>query len=111
MLPQIMPERRLRTFKFWFNRGLQDGLYYQNELYYRSKSVEAGQRSRLYQLACKLGEHNANILLTTTEAQYSLWINLRNQKLAALTLSYSILPTADALIEGLASDSSPHAPH
>lgn len=86
MLPQILPENQLRVFKFWFYDGTQDGLHYQNELFYRARTVEANQRARLYQLACRLSDRNANVVISAAEDSYSLWISLRNQKLAVMAL-------------------------
>lgn len=86
MLPQILSERQLRTFKFWFNSGVQDGLHHQNELYYRAKTVDSSQRMRLYQLACRLSDRNANLLISAAEDSCSLWISLRNQELAVIAL-------------------------
>ncbi|HEY9877019.1 MAG TPA: hypothetical protein V6D29_01125 [Leptolyngbyaceae cyanobacterium] len=96
MLPQILPESRLSTFKFWFNGKVQDGLHYQHDLYYRARTVKTDQRSRLYQLACRLTERHARVVMTAGYSNYSLWISLRNQKLAAIALHQATqLPSAD----------------
>ncbi|HEY9764698.1 MAG TPA: hypothetical protein V6D07_19375 [Trichocoleus sp.] len=96
MLPQILPESCLSTFKFWFDGKVQDGLHYQHELYYRARTVTTDQRARLYQLACKLTERRACVVVTAWDDKYSLWISLRNQKLAAMTLRSAVqLPSSD----------------
>lgn len=97
MLPHILSENRLRTFKFWFNGGVRDGLHYQNELYYRAKQVDTAQRSHLYRLACRLADQQANIVLSATDQQYSLWVNLRNQKLAVMSLRQATQRPTDSL--------------
>lgn len=99
MLPPIRRENHLRPFRFWFNGGLQDGLHYQNELFYRSKTVNGSFRARLYHLACRLTEQGAEVLVTTDENRYSLWISLRNQKLALMGFQQHLqLPAAEQLL-------------
>ncbi len=101
MLPKIIAEDEASCFKFLFNGALQDGLHYNSELYYRLKTWELRDRPRLYQLACRLASHGADVLVTTSDAQCSLWANLRNQKVATLTFStVRPLPTVDALLQG-----------
>lgn len=82
MLPEILEERRIQTFKFWFDGALQDGAHYHNELYYRALTVESEKRTRLYHLACKLNEKGGSVVVSISDNQCSLWISLRNQALA-----------------------------
>jgi hypothetical protein len=86
VLPQILLESQLHLFRFWFNDSLQDGLHYQNDLYYRVRTVRADQRTRLYHLACRLAKRHAGIVVSAADDRYSLWINLRHQKLALKSL-------------------------
>ena len=101
MLPQVIRESQVQPFKFWFNNGLQDGIHYSDDLYYRLQGCEAAQRAQLYRLACKLSQRGADVIVTVTSEDCSLWANLRNQKVAALAFSnYVPLPTAEALLNG-----------
>lgn len=100
MLPQVLREDRIRTFKFWFNDSLQDGLHFRNELFYRCRTVDISQRARLYQLATRLAEHHAYVLVTVTSEHCSLWISLRNQKLAASSFRQHLsLPTVESFFK------------
>lgn len=100
MLPEVIPERTVKPFKFLFNSSLQDGVHFKNELYYRLKKTPISSRSQLYKLACKLAQHGADVLLTLDDEQCSLWANLRNQKVAASSfLGKMPLPNADTLLE------------
>lgn len=83
MLPKILKESEVQAFKFWFNGALQEGLHYENELFYKALAVEAAKRTRLYHLGCKLAEKGGSILITVTDQSSSLWISLRNQELLA----------------------------
>ena len=99
LLPRVVTENQVQPFKFWFNDSLQDGLHFQNELYYRLRQTPITERSRMYHLACKLVQHDADVLLTASEEQCSLWANLRNQKIFANRLSEKLaLPTAESLM-------------
>ncbi len=90
VLPQIVEEKTLTPFKFWFNGSLQEGVHFQNELYYRLKQEPIEGRSKLYQSACRFAQQGAVVLLTVNEQQCSLWASLRNQEVAALNLSQRV---------------------
>ncbi|MBD0335114.1 MAG: hypothetical protein ICV62_06475 [Cyanobacteria bacterium Co-bin13] len=90
MLPQVLLESQLHLFKFWFNGSVQDGLHHQNELYYRAQTVRSDQRTRLYQTACRLAERQADIVVSTAGNCCSLWISLRNQRLAVVNLQQAV---------------------
>lgn len=99
-LPQVLKEQNARQFKFWFNGNLQDGMYCQNDLFYRLQTVAIGERAMLYKLACKLMSQGADVVVTVSEADCSLWANLRNQKVSARFLAHQFfLPTAKNLLE------------
>jgi hypothetical protein len=80
MLPKIVRETDLRIFKFWFQGALQDGLHYQNELFYRALAVQLCHRPRLYHLGCKLSEKGGITLISMAEDSSSLWLSLRSQE-------------------------------
>ncbi len=100
MLPSVVSENSLDPFKFWSNDSLQDGVHFHNELYYRLRQSPADSRAQLYQVACRLAQHGADILLTVSDESCSLWINLRNQKLAIHSLFSNIdLSSLEALLK------------
>lgn len=81
MLPKVLKETEIQAFKFWFDGALQEGLHYDNELFYRALAVEDAQRTRLYHLGCKLTERGGSTLITVAEQQCSLWIGLRSKEI------------------------------
>jgi hypothetical protein len=83
MLPKVVRETDVHIFKFWFDGALQDGLHYDNELFYRALAVESVQRTRLYHLGCKLSEKGGTALVTLSEQGSSLWLSLRSQAVLA----------------------------
>lgn len=83
MLPKVVRETDLHVFKFWFNGALQDGLHYDNELFYRALAVELDKRTRLYHLGCKLATQGGDALITISDQSSSLWLSLRSQELLA----------------------------
>lgn len=100
MLPQVIADNTVQPFKFWFYDGLQDGVHFNNELYYRLKQTTADGRGPLYQLGCKLARQGADVIVTVGPDDCSLWANLRNQKVAASTFSEKLaLPSADVLLD------------
>lgn len=89
----------MQPFKFWFNDSLQDGVHFQDELYYRLQQAPITERSRLFQLACKLMQHGADVFLTASDESCSVWANLRNQKVLIDSVSEKLsLPTAENLM-------------
>ena len=100
LLPRIVTESQVQPFKFWFGDRIQDGVHFQNELYYRLQQTSIADRSRLYHLACRLVQHNADIFITASKEQCSLWANLRNQKVFAANMADRLsLPTAAVLMD------------
>lgn len=99
VLPKVVSERKVQLFKFWFNGALQDGIHFENELYYRLQDKPMSLRSRLYQLACRLSLNGADVILTISNDQCGLWANLRNQQVAALSVSERLaLPSIENLL-------------
>ncbi len=96
VLPRVVTESQVQPFKFWFNDSLQEGVHFQNELYYRLRKTPIAERSRVYHLACKLVQHGADVFMTASAEECSIWANLRNQKMFAASMANLLsLPTAD----------------
>ena len=93
VLPPVVNEGTVFPFKFWFNNTVQDGMYYQNELFYRLHSVSIGTRAQLYHYACKLAQRD-NVVVTASDQQCSIWVSLRSPSVTALTLRRQPLPPA-----------------
>ncbi|MEO1294729.1 MAG: hypothetical protein AAFW75_02830 [Cyanobacteria bacterium J06636_16] len=85
MLLQIIPESLVQPFKFWFDGGLQDGLHFCNEFYYRLQEQPLAAQDRLQQYARQLAQDGTDVLLSADDCQCSLWVNLRNRCAAAYT--------------------------
>lgn len=97
MLPQVLDEQSVQLFKFWFNHQLQDGLHCQKDLFYRLRTVQTENRAQLYKAACRLSLHGAMVVVTVAPDHCSLWISLRNQRIAALAIAQQggVNPAAD----------------
>jgi hypothetical protein len=91
VLPPVVNEGSVFPFKFWFNHTVQDGMYYQNELFYRLHSVGISTRAQLYHYACKLAQRD-NVVVTASAQQCSIWVSLRSPSVTALTLRRQPLP-------------------
>ncbi|MGF1458203.1 MAG: hypothetical protein ACFBSG_04185 [Leptolyngbyaceae cyanobacterium] len=100
MLPKVIAESQVEPFKFWFNNSLQDGVHFQNELYFRLKESPISERGHLYQLACKLAQRGGDVFITVSRGQCRLWANLRNQKMVVQSVASRLaLPTVDSLMQ------------
>ncbi len=85
LLLQIIPERLVQPFKFWFDGRLQDGLHFGNEFYYRLQEQPLTAKDRLQQYARQLARGGTDVLLSADDCQCSLWVNLRNRYAATYT--------------------------
>ena len=104
MLPKIVEESTVQVFKFWFCETLQDGVHFQNELYYRLKQTTPEYRTRLYQLGCQLAQRGADVVLTVDDQHCSLWANIRNSTNIANTVARKLtLPSTICVLSNLAS--------
>lgn len=86
MLPEIVDEAKIHSFKFWFGDRIQEGMNYRGELFYRLHTAEPAERTKLFQTACRLSQRGASLVLTLSKEQCCLWGNLRSQSVAALAL-------------------------
>lgn len=85
MLPEIVDEAKIRSFKFWFGDRIQEGMNYQDELFYRLHTADLEYRAKLFHMACRLSQRGARLMLTVSTQSCSLWVSLRSQSVKALT--------------------------
>ena len=76
MLPPVIPESVIQTFKYWQDQ-IKVGMFYQNELYAQVKSYQSTERLKAYDHAYQLSEEGVHVCLTASEKGYCLWQNLR----------------------------------
>ncbi|MGP1382187.1 MAG: hypothetical protein ACTS2F_01440 [Thainema sp.] len=86
MLPEIVDEAKIHSFKFWFSDRIQEGMNYRGELFCRLYTADVSERAKVFQTACRLGQRGASLVLTLSDKQCSLWGNLRSSSVAALAL-------------------------
>ena len=91
MLPPVIEEGEYSPFKFWFEHTIQDGMYYQNELFYRLHTISSESRAQLYHYACQLAQHDY-VVVTLTDDECSIWVSLRSPNITALSLRKQALP-------------------
>lgn len=77
MLPLVIDERQVFTFKFWFNGKIQTGMSYYNELFCQLGTFSIQHRSRVYQLGCQLAQRGAFLAVTCSATSCCLWGSLR----------------------------------
>lgn len=87
MLPLVVDEQQVFTFKFWFGGQIQTGMHFQDELFCQIVSVDLSQRSRTYQQACKLAQQGIRLVITCTSEQCKVWGSLRNDTVKQLLIN------------------------
>ncbi|HHP7244112.1 MAG TPA: hypothetical protein ACFE0H_05435 [Elainellaceae cyanobacterium] len=91
MLPPVIDEGIIFPFKFWFEQTIQDGMYYQNELFYRLHTVPAPLRARLYHYACKLAQQDT-VIVSSSDSMCSVWVSLHSPNIMSKQLRKQELP-------------------
>jgi hypothetical protein len=91
VVPAVLDEAHICPFKFWFDNQIQDGMSYQNELFYRVLTTEIAARAHLYQYACRLSQSD-RFVITANQNRCSLWVSLRNADCVALRFKDNPLP-------------------
>jgi hypothetical protein len=79
VLPILIDEHQVFTFKFWFNGKIQNGMYYRNELFCQLGTYTIQHRSRVYQLGCHLTQRDAFSAITCSATSCCLWGSLRSE--------------------------------
>jgi hypothetical protein len=88
VLPLVLNEERIFSFKFWFNGSIQTGMHYRNELFCRLSTYNVQYRAQAYHLACKLARQNVLVVLTSANNETcSLWGSLRAPAVKDLLLN------------------------
>lgn len=80
MLPTVIPESMIVTFKYW-QGDIKTGMHHQNELFAYVKSYDSEKRLQAYDDACKLSIQGTHVCITVSDRGYCLWQNLKSQAL------------------------------
>ncbi len=78
VLPLVVKEATLFTFKFWLNDQIQDGMHHQQEMFCRLHTVAPQWRAQLYQFGCKLSQSGTPVVISLSSERCSLWVSLRD---------------------------------
>jgi len=104
VLPLVIDEQQVFTFKFWFGNQIHTGMHFQNELFCQLGIVELAQRSQLYQRACKLTHQGVVLVITCSKTQCRIWGSLRDDTVKQLLVNPAQLQI-NGLIHHLSEDS------
>jgi len=77
-VPMTIIEAQVNRFKFYFNHEICVGMTYANELYGIVREFSPNMRLEAYRLGCTLRQQGFAILISVSNFQYSVWINLRD---------------------------------
>lgn len=78
MLPLVVKENTIFTFKFWFDDQIQEGMNYQQEMFCRLYTLAPQFRAQLYQFGCKLTQNGTVVVISIADKHCSLWVSLRD---------------------------------
>lgn len=84
MLPQVIDERQIFTFKFWFGDQIRMGMHFQNELFCQIGVFDISQRSQVYQRVSKLAQQGVMLVITCSEQHCRIWGSLREEAIKQL---------------------------
>jgi hypothetical protein len=103
VLPLLVDEQQVFTFKFWFGNQIRTGLHFQNELFCRLGTVEVQQRSQLYQQACKLTQNGTVLAITCSSTHCHIWGSLRDETVKQMLIDPQVFQRS-GLIPVLSTD-------
>lgn len=86
MLPTVLTEGEFSQFRFWLDDEVQDGLFYEGEMFCRLFTVSTTYRAQLYHYACQCCKQES-IVVTLAESHASLWLSLRSPNLSQFKAS------------------------
>lgn len=66
-------------------------MHFQNDLFCQIGMFDIGERSRIYQIACKLAQTGTLLAITCSDTTCRLWGNLRDETVKQLLVNPSLL--------------------
>lgn len=78
MLPLIVVEELISTFKFW-NQGIHDGMLYRNDFYIGLQQFPLADRSQAYRQATQESNKGFKVCITVSKTHYTIWVEMRSQ--------------------------------
>jgi len=100
VLPLVIKETTLFTFKFWLNDQIQEGMNYQQEMFCRLYTLAPQFRAQLYQFGCKLTQNGTLVVISITNKHCSLWVSLRDPIVKAVLIDGQVLDLPSPLKDG-----------
>lgn len=78
MLTNIVQERAIRSFYFYMNGSLYQGMRYQNKLYQLVEVFGAKNQQSASLLSASLAKQGYTTVVTVSSRQYRVWTELQN---------------------------------
>jgi hypothetical protein len=79
MLPLVIHETLTRTFKFYHDGDVRLGMSYRQQLYRLIEHYPTASRLQAYNLGCSLSHRNNQVVVTVSDRDYKVWLELRSQ--------------------------------
>ncbi|MBD2334576.1 MULTISPECIES: hypothetical protein [Desertifilum] len=79
MLPLVIDEQKIFPFKFWFEGNIQDGMYYNKELFCRLQVFDVRYRAQVYRFGVQICQQPETLVaIALSKETCSLWVSLRS---------------------------------
>ncbi|MFQ4138068.1 hypothetical protein PGN35_017290 [Nodosilinea sp. PGN35] len=89
MHPLVIQESLVYRFRYW-NETVQEGMYFNNDLYTYFQAFPVASRLTAYATAYEQIQQGNSVCITVSESRYILWLCLRTPTVqgSAVALSY-----------------------
>lgn len=77
MEPLVINEKLVSLFKFWRDGQIHDGMGCRNEIFSCLRSADLRKRQQIYDLGWALAQEGVQVVITVSDAKYTLWSSLR----------------------------------
>ncbi|HEY9628362.1 MAG TPA: hypothetical protein V6C84_13760 [Coleofasciculaceae cyanobacterium] len=81
MLPVMVHEALIRSFSFYGEGGIHEGMSHGQQLYKLVESYKTAARLQAYALGCDLSNQGYRTVVTVSDRKYKVWLELRSQAL------------------------------
>lgn len=81
--PLLIKEDMILPFKFWMDSQIQQGMRLWSELFRYISRFDSHQRQQAFDLAWMLSQQGVRVVITTTNAEYTVWMSLRSLETTA----------------------------
>lgn len=84
MLPSVLSESCVKPFKFYDGSQVREAIFVQKTFYRYVASFPSAHRQRAYDTSISLANEGCHTLLTASETEYRVWVDVGCQESSCL---------------------------